>query len=86
MCSVSWLLEKKGYQVFFNRDEQKSRALALPPKKYTLDGVDVLMPLDQFTADPQVASPARFMNDPEKWFYADFLMNYDPCICEFEAL
>ncbi|MGB1320980.1 MAG: NRDE family protein [Vibrio gallaecicus] len=46
MCSVSWLLEKKGYQVFFNRDEQKSRALALPPKKYTLDGVDVLMPLD----------------------------------------
>ena len=46
MCSVSWLLEKQGYQVFFNRDEQKSRALALPPKKFTLNGVDVLMPLD----------------------------------------
>ncbi|MGB1321138.1 MAG: NRDE family protein [Vibrio gallaecicus] len=46
MCSVSWLLEEHGYQVFFNRDEQKSRALALPPKKYRVNNVDVMMPLD----------------------------------------
>ena len=46
MCSVSWLLEDNGYQVFFNRDEQKTRALAMPPKQYRVNGVDIIMPLD----------------------------------------
>lgn len=46
MCSVSWLLEENGYQVFFNRDEQKTRALAMPPKQYQVNGVDMIMPLD----------------------------------------
>ena len=46
MCSVSWRLDEQGYQVFFNRDEQKSRALALPPQQLSLDQVDVLMPID----------------------------------------
>ena len=46
MCSVSWLLDSNGYQVFFNRDEQKSRALALPTQRLSLDGVSVLMPID----------------------------------------
>ncbi|MBY7661761.1 hypothetical protein F0259_19215 [Vibrio cyclitrophicus] len=46
MCSVSWLLEENGYQVFFNRDEQKARALAMPPKQYRVNGVDIIMPLD----------------------------------------
>ena len=46
MCSVSWLLEENGYQVFFNRDEQKTRALAMPPKQYQVNGVDIIMPLD----------------------------------------
>ncbi|MBJ7536226.1 NRDE family protein [Marinomonas transparens] len=46
MCSVSWLIDKDGYQIFFNRDEQKNRALALPPQQLTLDQVDVLIPID----------------------------------------
>ena len=46
MCSVSWLLEENGYQVFFNRDEQKTRALAMPPTQYQVNGVDMIMPLD----------------------------------------
>ncbi|MBF4256348.1 hypothetical protein EAY27_06830 [Vibrio anguillarum] len=46
MCSVSWLLDKHGYHLFFNRDEQKNRPLALPPKQYTQAGVEVLMPID----------------------------------------
>ncbi|EGQ9324940.1 NRDE family protein [Vibrio cholerae] len=46
MCSVTWYLSDTGYQVFFNRDEQRSRALALPPKPYELQETSVLMPLD----------------------------------------
>ncbi|ADZ89699.1 NRDE family protein [Marinomonas mediterranea] len=46
MCSVTWLTHKNGYEIFFNRDEQKTRAAALPPEQVTLKGVDVLMPID----------------------------------------
>ncbi|OIQ26056.1 hypothetical protein [uncultured Vibrio sp.] len=46
MCSVSWIINESGYQVFFNRDEQKTRALALPPKQLTVNGIEVLMPID----------------------------------------
>ncbi|HDV5401969.1 TPA: NRDE family protein, partial [Vibrio cholerae] len=46
MCSVTWSLSDTGYQVFFNRDEQRSRALALPPAIYDRQGVAVMMPLD----------------------------------------
>ncbi|EGR1093471.1 hypothetical protein EFU33_10315 [Vibrio cholerae] len=46
MCSVTWSLSDTGYQVFFNRDEQKSRALALPPVIYERQRVSVMMPLD----------------------------------------
>ncbi|SBS34345.1 hypothetical protein MSP8887_02136 [Marinomonas spartinae] len=46
MCSVTWQLEEEGYQVFFNRDEQKHRALGLPPRQIRLDDVSVLMPID----------------------------------------
>ncbi|WP_394249333.1 NRDE family protein [Vibrio profundi] len=46
MCSVTWLLSDDGYQVFFNRDEQKTRALALPPQQEIINGTNVLMPID----------------------------------------
>lgn len=46
MCSVSWWIDASGYQLFFNRDEQKSRAPALPPQTFILRGVKVLMPVD----------------------------------------
>ncbi|KJY75639.1 NRDE family protein [Vibrio nigripulchritudo] len=46
MCTVSWLLTDNGYQVFFNRDEQKSRAQAVPPTPFCQQGVEYLMPVD----------------------------------------
>lgn len=46
MCTVSWLLKDDGYQVFFNRDEQKSRAQAVPPTPFCHQGVEYLMPVD----------------------------------------
>jgi hypothetical protein len=46
MCSVSWLIDNSGYQIFFNRDEQKTRAKALPPRIQHMDGMNILMPID----------------------------------------
>ncbi|AMG28935.1 hypothetical protein AL542_00325 [Grimontia hollisae] len=46
MCTVSWLLHDNGYEVFFNRDEQKGRAIAIPPQKMCEDGTEFLMPVD----------------------------------------
>ncbi|QUM75641.1 NRDE family protein [Moritella sp. 24] len=46
MCTVSWLLANDGYQVFFNRDEQKGRALAHSPKYFNDLGIKYLMPVD----------------------------------------
>lgn len=47
MCTASWLLEKTGYQVFFNRDEQIGRAKAQSPAQFTSDcGINYLMPVD----------------------------------------
>lgn len=46
MCSVSWLIDDESYQIFFNRDEQKTRAKALPPRIQPMDGMKVLMPID----------------------------------------
>ena len=46
MCTLSWRLHAKGYQVFFNRDEYLSRPSALPPQKQQRAGVTVLMPQD----------------------------------------
>ncbi|MGF1752529.1 NRDE family protein [Vibrio makurazakiensis] len=46
MCSVTWLLEENGYQVFFNRDEQKNRPLATPPQSQNINNTQVLMPID----------------------------------------
>ncbi|QUX91255.1 hypothetical protein CYL31_07415 [Marinomonas sp. A3A] len=46
MCSVSWWIDESGYQLYFNRDEQKTRAPALPPQSFIEQGTQVLMPID----------------------------------------
>lgn len=46
MCTISWLVSKDGYKVFFNRDEQRTRAKALPPKIIQENGVNTIMPID----------------------------------------
>lgn len=46
MCTLSWTRNQESYQIFFNRDEQRSRSLAIPPKCIKHNGVPVLLPLD----------------------------------------
>lgn len=46
MCTVSWMHELDGYQLFCNRDEKRSRAEADPPRTLHRDGVRFLAPLD----------------------------------------
>ena len=46
MCTVSWLITDAGYQLFFNRDEQRSRSKALPPQPFQNSDVTTLMPID----------------------------------------
>jgi len=31
MCTLTWLITPEGYEVFFNRDEQKIRPQAISP-------------------------------------------------------
>lgn len=46
MCTVSWLVDADGYQLFFNRDEQRSRSRALAPQAFQKQDSKVLMPVD----------------------------------------
>ena len=46
MCTVSWLVENNDYHVFFNRDEQRSRSLAIPPQVIKVSDTQALMPID----------------------------------------
>jgi hypothetical protein len=46
MCTLSWVPRADGYTVFFNRDEQRSRALGLPPGERVLDGTRLVAPRD----------------------------------------
>lgn len=46
MCTVTWLVEPGGYQVFFNRDELRSRQRGLPPSESGEQGVRYLAPTD----------------------------------------
>ncbi|MFL0809706.1 MAG: NRDE family protein [Agarilytica sp.] len=46
MCTISWLVSDTGYQIFFNRDERKTRAQALPPAVIQENGVNSIMPID----------------------------------------
>lgn len=46
MCTASWLTAPAGYELFFNRDERRSRARGLPPRTGTLRGTRFLAPID----------------------------------------
>lgn len=46
MCTLSWFADGNGYHVFFNRDEQKTRAVARPPSVFTENSVRFIMPID----------------------------------------
>jgi hypothetical protein len=46
MCTVSWIHEPGGYQLFCNRDEKLTRGKAKPPRNAVRDGVRFLAPVD----------------------------------------
>jgi hypothetical protein len=46
MCTVTWLRNKAGYSLFFNRDERITRRPALGPKLSELRGVKYVAPVD----------------------------------------
>ena len=47
MCTVSWQREQDSYQVWFNRDEQRSRQIATPPAIYSSSqGLKSIYPVD----------------------------------------
>lgn len=46
MCTVTWLSSAEGYEVFFNRDERRTRGAERPPQRSTIGGVALLAPRD----------------------------------------
>ncbi len=46
MCTVSWVHEDRGYQLFSNRDEKLTRGVANDPQLLCRDGVRFLAPID----------------------------------------
>lgn len=46
MCTVSWLREGSGYQLFCNRDERHTRRRAAPPQLHQRAGVSFIAPVD----------------------------------------
>jgi hypothetical protein len=46
VCTLTWLRSGDGYELFFNRDETRTRLPALPPRAQRRNGVEFLCPLD----------------------------------------
>lgn len=46
MCTVSWFFDEDGFELFFNRDELRSRGAAAPPTTAEEGGTRYLAPTD----------------------------------------
>lgn len=46
MCTVSWIHQPGGYQLFCNRDERRTRKPALPPQVLDFQNVKAIAPRD----------------------------------------
>lgn len=46
MCTVTWWKKPTAYELFFNRDELKTRQEALPPEMFEENGVRFIAPVD----------------------------------------
>ena len=56
MCTVSWLHDSSGFELYCNRDEKLTRADALPPAVYTRGGVHYVAPIDSDRGGTWVAA------------------------------
>lgn len=46
MCTVTWLATRDGFELRMNRDERRTRSVAIPPAVYERDGVRYVAPRD----------------------------------------
>ena len=47
MCTLSWsYYDNSHYEVYFNRDEQRTRLAAIEPQGFVIDDVNCVMPID----------------------------------------
>lgn len=46
MCTATWIISKNGYELFFNRDELKTRLIAAPPKMAAVNRIQYISPAD----------------------------------------
>ena len=46
MCTISWLVTETGYEVVFNRDEQRQRQHAIAPQLERIQQTGVILPID----------------------------------------
>jgi len=46
MCTITWIIEKESYEIFFNRDELRSRSEAHGPELFEEGVVRVIHPID----------------------------------------
>jgi len=47
VCTASWLIRPDGYDLLFNRDELRTRPIALPPRRGERNGMRFLAPVDR---------------------------------------
>lgn len=59
MCTASWLIGADGYDLLFNRDELRTRPLALPPRRGERKGVRYLAPVDPQGGGTWIAANER---------------------------
>ncbi len=58
MCTITWLTKPSGYEIFFNRDEKRTRAAALKPSIFESGGIKAIYPVD-----PEGSGSWIFCND-----------------------
>jgi len=79
MCTASWWFGKDGgYELFFNRDEQKSRPIAGAPKAFINEGVTFLAPTDTARGGSWIAT--------NEFGVTVCLLNHYPDVCNSERM
>ena len=46
MCTATWIISNNGYELFFNRDELKTRLTAVPPIMAVVNRIRYISPVD----------------------------------------
>lgn len=59
MCTLSWVRGEAGYELFFNRDERRTRGSELAPELLERDGVRFLAPRDADFGGTWIAANER---------------------------